>query len=185
MPIDHDHSAYIKQYRQHGLTVYSNADVASDFDGVKELEPMKKYHLGEFTVIALSAYHNVDCLSFIIDHESFGRIVFITDSYQWPYKVSNVTYWMIEANYDKDIVIEAKCDGIDIRSQSQYHMAIDETLNTLKRNRSSSTMGIFLIHLSDALSDAKGFERRVHNEIGVEAHSVDMGDVFGLKTCDF
>ena len=136
-------------------------------------------------MIALSAYHNVDCLSFIIDHESFGRIVFITDSYQWPYKVSNVTYWMIEANHDKDILIEAKCDGIDIRSQSQYHMAIDETLNTLKRNRSSSTMSIFLIHLSDALSDAKGFERRVHNEIGVEAHSVGMGDIFDLKTCDF
>ena len=167
------------------MTVYSNTDVASDFDGVKELEPMKKYHFGGFTVIALSAYHNVDCLSFIIDHESFGRIVFITDSYQWPYKVSNVTYWMIEANYDKDIVIKAKCDGIDIRSQSQYHMAIDETFNTLKLNRSSSTMGIFLIHLSDALSDAKGFERRVHDEMGVEAHSVCAGDVFGLKTCDF
>ena len=167
------------------MTVYSNADVASDFDGVIALEPMRKYHFGGFTVIPLSAYHNVDCLSFIIDHESFGRIVFITDSHQWPYKVSNVTYWMIEANYDKDIVIKAKCDGIDIRSQSQYHMAIDETLNTLKRNRSSSTMGIFLIHLSDALSDAEGFKKRIFDVCGVHAEVAEKNSVFSLAKADF
>lgn len=180
-----DHAAYINQYLSHGLPVYSNEDVADKFDVVTALKPMCKMRIGGFTVIPLLAYHNVDCLSFIIDHKAFGRIAFITDSYQWLYKVSDVTYWMIEANYDENIMIDAKCDGVAIRSQSQYHMSIDETLNTLKRNRLSATKQIFLIHLSSGLSNASLFEKRIKDEIGIDCHIADKGACFELKSCDF
>lgn len=180
-----DHAAYIKQYQQHGIPVYSSRDVALKFDGVIEMMPMRKYQLGGFTVIPLLAHHDVECLSFIIDHKSFGRIAFITDSYRWTYKVPNITYWMIEANYDKEIAIAKKCDGMGIRSQSQYHMDINETMNTLKQNHSATTMEVFLIHLSNELSNASAFEMRIKKEIGLDCHAVESNDVFELTPCEF
>lgn len=180
-----DHSKYIKQYKKFGINVYSNSDVAEKFENIKVLHPIKRYKIGNFVVMALDTPHGVPTYSYIIEHPEMGTLAFITDTSNWKYTIKSVNHWLIEANYDEEILINAICDNEDVRSQSQQHLSISKTINVLKRNYSASTMGVYLLHLSNGLSNEKEFENRVRKEIGVECHAVNIGDVYELKSQEF
>lgn len=185
-PTDRDHSAYIKQYQQHGLTVYSNADVASDFDGVTELEPMRKYHIGGFTVIALRVIHG-DCPNFAyhITLPDGQTLLFATDLERFNYNFKGLNHILCEANYSDDIRIDAMLNGAELRAQSRNHMEIGETIATINRLKSPDLSTAILLHLSPQLSDAEGFKKRIFNECGVEAEVAEKGNVYMLQKSDF
>lgn len=181
-----DHSAYIEQYQQHGLTVYSNVDVASDFDGVRELEPMKKYHFGGFTVIPLRVIHG-DCPNFayhitLPDGQTF---LFATDLETFPYNLKGCNHICIEANFSNDIRIDAMLNGAELRAQSRNHMEIGETIRAINRLKSPQLQSVVLLHLSDALSDAGGFKCRIFNECGVRAEVAEKNTAFILQKEEF
>lgn len=181
-----DHSGYIKQYQQHGLTVYSNADVASDFDGVTELESMKKYHFGGFTVIGLEVPHgDTPNIAYVIDHPSFGRLCFITDAERFPYQLQGINTLMIECNYSDDIRVDAMLNGAELRAQSRNHMEISETIRTINRLKSADLSSVILLHLSQGLSDAEDFKRRIFEECGVRAEVASKNTEFILHKEDF
>ena len=181
-----DHSAYIKQYQNHGLTVYSNADVASDFDGVKELEPMKKYHFGGFTVIPLRVVHG-DCPNFAyhITLPDGQTLLFATDLEHFGYCFKGINHLAIECNFSDDIRIDAMLNGAELRAQSRNHMEIGETICTINRLKSPELSSIILLHLSDGLSNAKGFKKRIFEECGVKAEVAEKNKVFDLQKEEF
>lgn len=181
-----DHSAYIEQYQQHGLTVYSNVDVASDFDGVKELEPMKKYLLGGFTVIPLRVPHG-DCPNYAyhITLPDGQTLLFATDLETFPYNLKGCNHICIEANFSNDIRIDAMLNGAELRAQSRNHMEIGETIRTIKRLKSPELVNVVLLHLSDNLSDAEGFKQRIFNECGVKAEVAEKNKAFVLQKEEF
>lgn len=181
-----DHSAYIKQYQQHGLTVYSNADVASDFDGVKELEPLKKYHFGGFTVIPLRVVHG-DCPNFAyhITLPDGQTLLFATDLEQLGYNVKGINHICIEANFSDDIRIDAMLNGAELRAQSRNHMEIGETIATINRLKSPDLSSVILLHLSNGLSDADCFKKRIFAECGVHAEVAEKNIVISLAKADF
>lgn len=181
-----DHSAYIKQYQQHGLPVYSNSDVADAFIGVIELKPMQKYHFGGFTVIGLEVPHGyTPNMAYVIDHPSFGRLCFITDAERFPYQLQGINTLMIECNYSDDIRIDAMLNGAELRAQSRNHMELGETIATIKRLKSSELSSVILLHLSDALSDSEGFKRAIREQCGVNAEVADKNKVFVLQKEEF
>lgn len=185
-PTDRDHSAYIKQYQQHGIKVYSNVDVASDFDGVIELEPMKKYHIGGFTVIGLEVPHgDTPNMAYVINHPSFGRLLFCTDLERFNYSFKGINHIAVEANYSDDIRIDAMLNGAELRAQSRNHMEIGETIATINRLKSPDLSTVVLLHLSPQLSDAEGFKKRIFNECGVKAEVAEKGNVYMLQKSDF
>lgn len=167
------------------MTVYGNDDLNEYNPKVKVLHPIKRYKIGNFVVMALDTPHGVPTYSYIIEHPDLGRLAFITDTSSWRYSIKGVNHWLIEANYDEEILIDTICEGSDVRSQSQQHLSISKTIDVLKRNYSPSTMGVYLIHLSNGLSNEKEFEKRVRKEIGVECHAVNNGDVYELNMQDF
>lgn len=124
-------------------------------------------------------------MSYIIDLPEYGRIAFITDSKVWPYTVPNVRTWLIEANYDENIIADMLCSGSDVCSQSQWHMPIDETIKTLRRNKAASADNIILIHLSNALSNESDFQERIFNEIGKRPFIATSGLTVNLNEDDF
>ena len=168
------------------MTVYSNADVASDFDGVKELEPMKKYHLGGFTVIPLRVPHG-DCPNYAyhITLPDGQALLFATDLEQWNYNFKSITHLAIECNYSDDIRIDAMLNGAELRAQSRNHMEIGETIRTIKRLKSHELSSVILLHLSDSLSDAGVFKTRIFNECGVRAKVAEKNKVFILRKEEF
>ena len=168
------------------MTVYSNADVASDFEGVKGLEPMKKYHLGGFTVIPLKVPHS-DCpnFAFHITLPDGQTLLFATDLETLPYNLKDCNHICIEANFSDDIRIDAMLNGAELRAQSRNHMEIDETIATINRLKSPELSSVILLHLSNGLSDAEGFKRRIYNECGVHAEVAEKNMVISLVKADF
>ena len=168
------------------MTVYSNTDVASDFDGVKELEPMKKYHFGGFTVIPLRVVHG-DCPNYAyhITLPDCQTLLFATDLERWNYNIKGINHLAIECNYSDDIRIDAMLNGAELRAQSRNHMEIGETIRTINRLKSPELSSIILLHLSDGLSNAEDFKRRIFNECGVKAEVADENKTFVLRKEEF
>ena len=168
------------------MTVYSNADVASDFDGVKELEPMKKYHFGGFIVIPLRVVHG-DCpnLAYHITLPDGQTLLFATDLEALPYNLKDCNHICIEANFIDDIRIDAMLNGAELRAQSRNHMEIGETIRTINRLKSPELVNVVLLHLSDNLSDAECFKKRIFDECGVNAEVAEKNSVFSLAKADF
>ena len=150
------------------------------------LEPMRKYHFGGFTAIGLEVPHgDTPNMAYVIDHPSFGRLCFITDAERFPYQLQGINTLMIECNYSDDIRVNAMLNGAELRAQSRNHMEIGETIATINRLKTPELSSVILLHLSDCLSDAEGFKKRIFNECGVRAEVAEKNKVFSLAKADF
>lgn len=180
-----DHAKYIPQYKAHGLRVYCTPISAADFD-CYYMRPEYRYVFGGFKVSALKVPHG-DCLCYcyIIDHPAMGRLLFATDLTTFPYNVKDCNHLLIEANFSEDVRVDALLNGAELRAQSRNHMEIGETIRTINRLKSPELSSVILLHLSDQLSDAEGFKRRIFNECGVRAEVAEKNKVFDLRKEDF
>lgn len=149
------------------MDIFSNKDVADKFEGVKILRPKTRYKIGSFYVTPLEVEHNVSNFAYIIEHEEIGKLVFATDLTHFPYKIKGVNHLLIESNYSEEIVINHLCDSEVIRSMSENHMEINETINAIRNNISSNLNTIILCHLSDGQSDERLFKQMVFDEFGI------------------
>ena len=164
-----DHSKAIQNAISFGLSVYSNEEVATIYKGVKVLNLKEKTRIGkEFVVQPIKLFHNVACYGFLIQHEEFGKLVFVTDTNSVPYKFKGVQHWMIETNYSEEILIDNACNDVYSRSASENHLEINDTIEVLKRNYSSELQNVVLIHLSSGNSNEKDFKERVQQELGFD-----------------
>lgn len=115
-----------------------------------------------------------------------GRLVFVTDCSSFPYKIKNVNHFLIEANYSDDIAIDNMCNGFDNRSMSNQHLEINDTIDALKQNYSSSLQTICLLHLSSGNSNAEEFKQRVKDELGFSnVYVADKGLTINLDKDEF
>lgn len=170
-----DHSKSIPNALKSQIPVFSNQDVSEKFQGVKALQPKKKYKIGSFVVMPLEVEHNAPNFAYIIEHEEIGKIVFATDLTHFPYKIKGVNHLLIEANNSEDIIIDHLCDNEVIRSMSENHMEINETINAIRNNVSSDLNNIILCHLSDGQSDEKLFKQLIFDEFGIMPYVAEKG----------
>lgn len=150
------------------------------------MEVGKAKKIGGFSVQPIFSAHSVECYSYIINHPEFGKLVFATDVQNFPYKINNVTHWLIEANYDEDIVVNKASTG-DITNSSFFdHLSIQQAIQTLKINKCGSIQSVILIHLSDENSDERKFIEKVKKELFfynvLAAHN---GDILELNKEEF
>lgn len=170
-----DHSKSIPNALKSQIPVFSNQDVAEKFQGVKAIQPKKKYKIGSFYVTPLDVEHNVPNFAYIIEHEEIGKLVFATDLTHFPYKIKDANHFLIESNYGDEIVINHLCDNEVIRSMSENHMEINETINAIRNNISSDLNNIILCHLSDGQSDEKLFKQLIFDEFGIIPYVAERG----------
>lgn len=170
-----DHSKSIPNAIKSIMPVFSNQDVSEKFQGVKALLPKKKYKIGSFVVMPLEVEHNVSNFAFIIEHEEIGKLVFATDLTHFPYKIKGVNHLLIESNYSEEIVINHLCENEVIRSMSENHMEINETINAIRNNISSNLNNIILCHLSAGQSDEKLFKQLIFEEFVIMPYVAEIG----------
>lgn len=150
------------------------------------LETKKKYCIREFKVQCLVVPHGeTPCYSFIIDHEDVGRILFITDCSNFPYKIKGVNHLLIESNYMGDIIENNAVDNIWNSSASNTHMEINTTVEVVKRHYSSDLMTICLLHLSNGNSDKYKFKKMIVEEIGIIPYIAEPNLTIELKKEEF
>ena len=161
-----DHSCIISYALKYGIDVFSCQDIQTIHPQVKVLKKGVKTLIGGFSVQPIPLYHNTECIGFLIEHSEFGRLVFATDTNSIPYRFKNVNHFLVECNYDVDILIDNACDNIHSQSASENHMELNDTIEFLKQNYSSSLQSITLIHLSNGNINAYTAKKRVQDELG-------------------
>lgn len=149
--------------------------MADKFQGVKALQAKKRYKIGNFIVMPLEVEHNVLNFAYIIEHEEICKLVFATDLTHFPYKIKGVNHLLIEANNSEDLIIDHLCDNEVIRSMSENHMEINETIKAIRNNFSSDLNTIILCHLSDGQSDENMFKQMILDEFGIWPYVADKG----------
>ena len=129
--------------------------------------------------------HSVENYAYVIDNEDIGRVLFITDCVRFPYRIKGVNHLIVEANYSNDIVIDHMMNGYEIRSQNQYHMELEDTIECIKNNMSSELNNIVLVHLSNNQSDEQMFAKKVYEEIGIKPFVATKGVNIDINKFDF
>jgi phosphoribosyl 1,2-cyclic phosphodiesterase len=161
-----DHSLSIKNAIKSNLSVYSCKQVASKFDGVEALTERKKHKIGGFTVTPLSVPHSVECYSFIIEHDEFGKLVFCTDCIDLPYKVKGCHHLLCECNWDMEVIIDNAFEEDYVRSMHEEHMEKLQTLEVLRRHLNVDLQNIVLLHMSSSNILPKATRDFMRRELG-------------------
>lgn len=134
---------------------------------VKVLETGLKTQIGGFKVQPLNVPHSVECYSFIIQHEEFGKLLFATDCSSFRYKIKNLNHILIEANWSDDILIDNMCNDADMRSRHEQHLEINDTIEVVRVNYNENLQNVVLIHLSSGNSNEHKFIKKVKTETGL------------------
>jgi phosphoribosyl 1,2-cyclic phosphodiesterase len=170
-----DHSKFIAEYLKSAIRVCALKEV---FDAhaltqrifCKEIEPMHGYRIGTFNVFVVPVEHDVPCVGFIIEHAEMGKILFVTDTMMFEYRIPNLSHMMIEANYSDEILDYNIENGITPASMRprllQSHMEIKTTENIVLSSNLDTVNDIILIHLSHNNSDAEQFKQRIMQKTG-------------------
>nr|WP_314759770.1 MBL fold metallo-hydrolase [uncultured Porphyromonas sp.] len=160
-----DHSREARWVTSRRIPLYCSAGTAEALQMeedpmVRVFQSKKQTQVGSFTVLPFDVKHDAsEPLGFLIEHEEMGRLLFVTDSYLLRYRFRGVTHWLIECNYNTNILQERLASGAVHPSQYKRtllsHMSYEACLKTLLASDLTSTRHIVLIHLSDGNSDAE------------------------------
>jgi ribonuclease BN (tRNA processing enzyme) len=181
-----DHSLSIPNAIKNGLSVYSCQGVQSIHSDVKVLQSGLKTQIGAFLVQPIPMQHNVECIGFLIITPDKQKILFATDTNSIPYRFKNLNHILVESNYSDELIIDNMCEDKYSRSASENHMEINDTIDFVKNNYSSSLMNIVLLHLSSGNADEKLFTEKVKYELGMNNVFVAKeGLELTLESCEF
>ena len=171
-----DHSGYIKEYIDAGITVLANDDVFNAHNiplndwRVKVIQEGHGYKMGNFKILPIPAYHDVPCHAFLIDHPRSGMVLFMTDTFMSEHTFPGLNHIIIEANFADDILEENIINGSVHPSMRprlmKTHMEISTTINVLLANNLEKVINIVLCHLSNGNSDEERFIREVREATG-------------------
>lgn len=183
-----DHSKYIKQYTDAGLTVLALPEVFEKWKikshFAKEIELGKGYRIGNFVIIPFEAKHDVPCAGYLIIHESYGTIMFLTDTFYSKYTFKDLKLIMIECNYSDEILNKNISDGkLPYAMKKRLltsHIGLDTTIEFLKANDLSKTEAILLMHLSDGNSNEKQFVDIIRKQTGIPTYALDKNSKYTL-----
>lgn len=189
-----DHAKYVASFVKNGILTLALEDVFSSHDifensFAKSIKTGKGYKVGNFFIQAFPVQHDVPCVGYLIRHEEFGKLLFVTDTVAMNYTFDGLTEIMIEANYADDILDRRlEKDAITLVQRNRViesHMSINTAKEILKRNDLSDVNNIILIHLSDGNSDEKRFIREVVELTGKHVVAADKGTVVELLNTPF
>lgn len=161
-----DHARYVEEVKAVGIPVLGSESITPS----KVIEPKHGYRLGSFRIIPLPVEHDVPCFAFLVQHDDMGKLLFVTDTMNFNYRIEGLSHILIEANYsDKRLEdnIESGLLPESLRERIiRSHMEIGTTIDVLKSLDLSAVWNIVLIHLSEGNGDAEGFIQRILNETG-------------------
>ena len=170
-----DHSKALVDFLKYGIKVLALPEVFNSHSVrsqafCKHIAPKHGYRVGSFKIMALSAYHDVPCVAFVVEHPECGRILFATDTMMFEYKVGGLNHVLIECNYADECLQENIDNGkvpVEMRKRLlNSHMELQTTKSVLEANDLSQVYNIVLLHLSQNNGDAERFVREIGSQTG-------------------
>ena len=168
-----DHCKYVRDYTKAGIEVYATSAVKEyNKFGVTAVEHGKTYQVGNFRVTPLKVEHDVECFAYLVHHLEMGTLMFATDCWNLHQVVKGVSHYLIEANYQDEVLDESVRTGKTIQSMADRvrlsHMSLKHCVEYLKMCDAGKTAKtITLIHASERHLDKKHAELTVAGQTGV------------------
>lgn len=172
-----DHSEFVNDFLKLGITCYMTFETAEslklDSTFVQIIESKKSFKIGSFTIKSFETQH--DCagsVGFWIKSELENkRLVFATDTFYLKQVFSKINYYMIECNYDAEILeknIELGIiDGCRAKRLKSSHFSLQNVIEFFKAQDLSVCEKIQLLHLSNENADAELFKTEIQKLTGV------------------
>ena len=176
-----DHCKYVRDYTKAGIEVYSTSAVKENNKfGVTAVEHGKTYQVGNFRVTPLKVEHDVECFAYLVHHLEMGTLMFATDCWNLHQVVKGVSHYLIEANYQDEVLDESVRTGKTIQSMADRvrlsHMSLKHCVEYLKMCDAGKTAKtIMLIHASERHLDKKHAELTVAGQTGVPTWVAKQG----------
>lgn len=170
-----DHAKCAAEMIRRGIHIYGPEDVAAHYPGTTVLQPLKRYHIASFDVMAINVVHDVPCYSYLAySRERQEMLAYITDTPYLPYTIPGINYLMVEANHSKELLRANAANGIIHRTLAERivktHMSIESAMELIKSNDMRHCKQVHLLHLSDSNSDAEAFRDAVEKLTGAEVY---------------
>lgn len=181
-----DHSKYAKDYIKNGIKVYSSFETISEIGCVgHSLESGSIYYHGSFIISPFVLKHDVKCFGYMIYHKEIGKLIFATDTSYIPYTFKEVSTWLLECNYDTEIIDEKTADhelNLSLRNRiTSSHLSLSSVKKILISQNLSLTTSIVLLHMSDSNSDENKFVDEIQSTFGIKTYSAKNGLEIQLK----
>ncbi len=125
--------------------------------------------IGSFKIKPFKTVHDAkEPVGFVIyDSLAIEELVFITDTQYSIYSFSP-DYFMMEVNYVREAINKNDSLHPDLRARiKENHMSLDTAINLVERSDLSRLKKIYVMHLSDANSDAKLIKEKLQELTGV------------------
>lgn len=168
--ISHEHGDHISSATSlmaSGINLYASEGTfeAKKMKGsyCNVISHLEGFKVGEFTITPLHTQH--DCaepMGFVIDHNETGRILFATDTYYFKYKVGRINHYLLECNYQIEILEankrseDKKISGRAWGTQKRLlesHFELRNVCNYLETNLDNNVKNIMLLHRSSVNSN--------------------------------
>ena len=168
-----DHSEFVNDFLKLGITCYMTFEtmealkIDKNSSFVEIIEPKKSFKIGSFTIKAFETQH--DCkgsVGFWIKSVTENkRLVFATDTFYLKQVFSKINYYMMECNYDAEILeknIELGIiDGCRAKRLKTSHFSLQNVIEFFNAQDLSECEKIQLLHLSNENADAENFKNRI------------------------
>jgi len=183
-----DHALHAAEFLNAGIQVAASAGtiraIRKPLQQYTKLEALRPAKFGRFEVIPFDVSHDAaEPLGFMIKHPDIGKLLFATDTMNLDFDFEDITTYMIEANYSREIVdarlLNRSINYKQVERTIMSHMSLETCAEFLTEQDLSETLRIILLHLSDGNSDAEGFKKHIQETTGVPL--VEIADA-GLIT---
>ena len=105
---------------------------------------------------------------YISNKRTDERLLFITDTMYVEGRFNIIDYLMLEVNYVRETINNnSKIDPILRKRIKENHMSLETAIDFLKKCNLSRLKKVYVLHLSDANSDAKVIKERLQELTGV------------------
>lgn len=171
-----DHAKACKDLIKAGVNLYMTKGTKEalklESHRVKTFRQWSMYldvEIGSFIIKPFKTIHDAkEPVGFLIcDILAKEELVFITDTQYSIYSFSP-DYFMLEVNYVRKAINKNDSLHPDLRARiKENHMSLDTAINLLERSDLSRLKKIYVMHLSDANSDAELIKERLQELTGV------------------
>lgn len=165
-----DHSKAAKQLLHLGIPVYMSYGTAfahkDNMDEARLIAAGEAVQLGGLRVLAFRVFHNTEePLGWLIEDSRTGeRLLFAIDTVNLNYIAPRLNFVALECNYAAEIMNRSPDTNQNFRFRKERtkrcHMEVGTALRYLRKLDLSKCRGIYLMHLSDAYSDANAFQEQ-------------------------
>lgn len=169
-----DHSKAAAEVIKSGIDVYASQGTidALGLSGhrLRPIMANQPVNIGTWTVLPFDTVHDAaEPMGFLLASPA-GNVLYLTDTAYCKYRFNGLTHVMVEANYSTELIRQSVLDGViplAVKNRIiRNHMSLERVLDMLRANDLSRVQEIWLLHLSDANSDAELFRRRVQELTG-------------------